>query len=88
MENNRPAPIFALLLISVGCVLLLNNFGIIDWNIWSNLWRFWPLLLILGGLQRLGTHSRLAGFLTFLVSILVIIGIILLALPNSTYGIH
>ncbi len=39
------------LLISLGAIFLLNNFGILPWSIWTNLWKFWPVLLILIGIE-------------------------------------
>jgi hypothetical protein len=43
--------IWAIFLITVGLLLLLNNLGILSWGIWQNLWRFWPVILILSGIE-------------------------------------
>lgn len=40
-------------LIILGAIFLLNNFGILPWSIWTNLWKFWPALLILIGIEYL-----------------------------------
>ncbi len=48
---------WAVFLIVVGVILLLNNLGFLPWEIWSILWRFWPVLLILGGLEMVFGHS-------------------------------
>lgn len=64
----------ALLLIAAGSLLLLNNFGIISWRVWDMLWRFWPVLFILLGLQLI-FGKRGPGKI-----IITIIGIILIAL--------
>lgn len=46
-RNGRPAlSLFALLLIAVGVVLLLQNLGVLSWELWLEVWRFWPVLLI------------------------------------------
>ncbi len=46
-RNGRPAlSLFALLLIAVGVVLLLQNLGVLSWELWLEIWRFWPVLLI------------------------------------------
>jgi hypothetical protein len=42
-----------LLLILVGTLFLLSNFGIVNWSIWLNLWRLWPLILVAIGLELL-----------------------------------
>ncbi len=49
--RRRKPPIFGLLLVSVGVVLLLQTLQIISWSLWYELWRFWPLLLV-----ALGVH--------------------------------
>ena len=50
----KSAPI---ILIALGAVFLLNNFGILPWSVWNNLWKFWPILLILIGVEYLIGHS-------------------------------
>lgn len=42
--------IWGLLLLFAGVILLLDNFGIIDFY-WGSVWRLWPLLLIIWGAQ-------------------------------------
>jgi len=39
------------ILISLGVVFLLNNFGILAWDVWLSLWKFWPIILILIGVE-------------------------------------
>src|SRR6188472_3261560 len=39
------------ILIAAGIVLLLNNLDILPWAIWGDLWRLWPLALIVIGLD-------------------------------------
>ncbi len=47
-ENRRP--VFAgLILIVIGLLFFLNNFGYIN----GDIWRFWPLILIIWGIKRL-----------------------------------
>jgi len=50
MRSNRPALILPILLVLVGVVLLLRNYGLIE-NV--DVLRYWPVLLILGGVQVL-----------------------------------
>lgn len=45
------------ILIFIGAIFLLNNFGILPWNIWNTLWLFWPLLLVIAGLQLIAGDS-------------------------------
>ncbi len=44
-------PIAALLLIAAGVTLLLQNMGIVRWELWVEIWRFWPLVLIAIGVS-------------------------------------
>ncbi len=68
--------IFALLLIFAGGMFLANNLGIIPWEIWTELWRYWPVLLILWGLRIVLGKSNgsrlLLGFLAFLAFVLIL----------------
>lgn len=63
------------ILIALGLVFLLNNLGILPWDIWNVLWRLWPLLLIAIGLDfLLGRDSRYR--VSLLVGTLVIGGLL------------
>jgi len=37
----------------LGIVFLLQTFGVLPWELWATLWRFWPVLLIAMGLAIL-----------------------------------
>ena len=39
-----------ILLIVAGVVLLLQMLDVLPWDIWWNIWRFWPVLLVMLGL--------------------------------------
>jgi len=49
MSPGRVIP--AAVLIIVGALLLLNNFGLLPWEMWRHLWRLWPVLLIALGIH-------------------------------------
>ena len=40
-----------IILIVLGVLLLLNTTGVVPWEAWESLWRFWPVLLILWGIS-------------------------------------
>ena len=44
--------IYGVILLFVGIVLLLSNFNVIDFY-WRNVWGFWPVFLIIGGVNLL-----------------------------------
>lgn len=69
----------AVILISVGAVLLLQNFNLLPDNIWSTLWRFWPLILILIGLQIILGKSRTSSLILAVLSLILIGGLVLIA---------
>ncbi len=43
--------IWGIILVFLGVVLLLQNFDILPWGLWGMLWRFWPALLVIIGLN-------------------------------------
>ena len=63
---------WALFLLTVGIVLLLNNFGILSWNVWSILWRFWPIFLIIIALQMILGRSWISRIIIFIISLFMI----------------
>lgn len=42
---------FGILLIAMGVTFFLNTAGVVDWGVWAELWRFWPVLLIVAGIN-------------------------------------
>jgi len=67
-----------IILIVLGVLLLLNTTGVVPWEAWESLWRFWPALLILWGISiifgrgspagRILVLALLALFIVFAVS--------------------
>ncbi|MCL0082632.1 cell wall-active antibiotics response protein [Dehalococcoidia bacterium] len=49
--------IWGIILVLLGVVLLLQNFNILPWGLWAMLWRFWPVILIIIGLNIIGRHK-------------------------------
>lgn len=65
--------IWGIILLFIGGVLLLENFGVIDFY-WRSVWRFWPVFLIISGLNILFSRqkSQIGAFISigFLVLML------------------
>lgn len=59
------------LLITAGVIFLLNNLDVLPWSIWSQLWKLWPLILILLGLEILLGRRSPALSLILIVVVLV-----------------
>ncbi|MEI6478053.1 MAG: DUF5668 domain-containing protein [bacterium] len=79
-RRHHGRPVFAVILIGAGILFLLNNYGALDLGLAVQLWRLWPLLLVLWGLQAAVGRSRVGSFLVFLIGLLLICGVILLGL--------
>ncbi|MFQ5578116.1 MAG: LiaI-LiaF-like domain-containing protein [Anaerolineae bacterium] len=74
-HRRKPSLFWPLLLITVGGILLLSNLGILPPNAINMLWRFWPVGLILIGLDiLLGRRSALGSILVARVALLLIGG--------------
>lgn len=57
--GQRSGLVLPVVMILLGGLLLLQNVGLLPWNLWRNLWRLWPLLLVLVGLELvLGSRLR------------------------------
>jgi hypothetical protein len=68
-----------LLLLSAGVLLLLNNLQVVPWSIWRDVWPFWPVLLILLGVEALVTGRVAWGALVVLVLLLPVLGFMVTA---------
>jgi predicted neutral ceramidase superfamily lipid hydrolase len=53
-----------------GILLLLNSLGIIPWKFWSQVWVFWPALVLLFGVRMIFGRNRTADFLIFLTGLI------------------
>jgi len=58
--SDRPLSrlVVPLALIAVGILLLLNTLGVLDWSIWKQIWRFWPVAVVLVGFRLLWRNAR------------------------------
>lgn len=63
--HRRPSIVGPVVLILFGAVLLLQNLGILHWGLWTEIWRFWPVLLILLGVEVLLGRSSVGGAIAF-----------------------
>lgn len=79
--ERRPGYVGPLLLIAIGLILLFDKLGLLHWGSWGSLWHYWPVLLILWGIEILArnTESAILYFTAILVSIVLIIGTVLIS---------
>lgn len=62
------------MLIFIGGVFLLQNAGYLPPNFWMNLWRLWPLVLVLAGIELLLAHRIPWLALAGLAAIVLVLG--------------
>ncbi len=87
-ERRRGGLVFPFILITIGVVFLLNNLGILSWNVWPVLFRMWPVLLIAAGLDILIGRRSLLGSVIVLVVMIIIVAVILgLTLSGNPIGV-
>jgi Domain of unknown function (DUF5668) len=63
-----------LILIFIGAVFLLENTGYLPPNFWVNLWRLWPLILVLAGAELLLSHRVPWPALAGVAAVVLIVG--------------
>lgn len=65
--------IWGIILLFVGSVLLLENFNVIEFY-WSSVWRFWPIFLIIAGINILFNRSKsqIGGIISIAVLIITL----------------
>ena len=72
------------LFISIGLLSLLNNFDLINFY-WSDLWQFWPVVLILWGVAIVLKGQLLKGILAGISGLLL--ALIIFTIFRGTFGI-
>jgi len=80
---RRPAIVGPAILIGLGLLFLGQNLGLVPYGVWENVWRLWPLVLVLIGLELLFGRGSWLSALAILFVVLVIGGLatVALALP-------
>lgn len=64
-----------LLLIVIGSLFLLNNLGLVNWSVWEVLWRFWPVWLVVIGVDMLfGRRGGWGGILALAIVVTLLGG--------------
>lgn len=75
-NGKTPGVIFPILLIGAGVVVLLDNLGVVSMS-WQVLLRFWPVLLIILGLDVIfGRRSRFGRLIVALAALMAIGGLL------------
>jgi hypothetical protein len=72
-EKSRGSLFGPIVLVGLGVLLLLSNFGVLQFNLWEMLFRFWPLFLVAAGLDLLLGRRTNGGALVALVIIISLV---------------
>jgi hypothetical protein len=85
-QRRRGGVVWPLILIFIGGVFLLQNTGYLPSNFWMNLWRLWPLVLVLVGIELLFAHRIPWVALAGLGAVVLIFGAIVASarLPSAS----
>jgi hypothetical protein len=89
VADNRARPrhlVWPIILIGLGILLLLQNLGFLSWSLWDILWRFWPMILVLIGLELLlgRRNPGLAAVVAVAVLVLAVAGSALAARGSAS----
>jgi len=64
-----------LTLLLIGLILLANTLGILEWSLWLNVIKLWPLLLISAGLSLIFRERNISFLGPLIIFLAIIIGI-------------
>ncbi|MDB5153205.1 MAG: hypothetical protein JWR54_1956 [Mucilaginibacter sp.] len=78
MRNDKLIP--GMILVMIGAIFLLNNFGYINFH-WSNLFHLWPIFLVIAGVNLVFANNR-SAWATILKISVVVAGFALLIFGN------
>ena len=83
--GRRRSVVWPSILIGLGIILLLQNFGLLSWSMWASLWRFWPLILVLIGLELFlqGSARALVGLLLGALLVLALVAVATTSMVDS-----
>ncbi|MEE9443391.1 MAG: DUF5668 domain-containing protein [candidate division Zixibacteria bacterium] len=70
--------------ILAGGLILLHNFGVVDWYVWEDIVALWPIILIAIGVEKIFAKSK-AVFISYLAPVLFS-GIVLWVAIGSSYS--
>jgi hypothetical protein len=74
-HRRRGGVVGPLVLIFIGGIFLLQNTGYLPPNAWLNLWRLWPLILVLAGVELLLAHRVPWLLLTAVAALVLAVGV-------------
>ncbi|MEO0265827.1 MAG: DUF5668 domain-containing protein [candidate division WOR-3 bacterium] len=79
MRLRKGSVWLGVIFILLGILFMLKNLGLFSESVWSYLWKFWPLILILIGLEILISNRILRG----IIVLMFLLGVIFLAIRGK-----
>jgi len=67
--------VWAIFLIFIGTIFLLNTTSVLSWGIWTYILRFWPIFLILGGLKLIIGQSLIADIVLSISALILFLAV-------------
>jgi len=64
-----------LIFLLVGLILLANTLGMLDWSVWHNVVKLWPILLVSAGLSMIFRERGLSFLGPLLIFLAIIVGV-------------
>jgi hypothetical protein len=64
------SPFGGVLFIFVGLLLLFNTIGLVSFNFWDHVFKFWPILLVLIGIRIFLGHNIVSNLVVLILSII------------------
>jgi hypothetical protein len=65
-----------LFLVFLGAIFLLNNLGLVPSSIWNQVWKFWPVLLMLLGLRLVAGKNAISRIIISLITLFAFAGVL------------
>ncbi len=76
-RRRRSSIVLPSILILLGILLLLHNLGLVDWNVWAAIARFWPLILVALGLELILGRGSISRSIVIIIILVIISGLAL-----------
>ena len=75
--RGRGDKTWGFLFIGAGIILIMNTIGTLSWSVWDRIWKFWPVLFIIWGVQIILGSSHVGRALAN-ISAFIFIGLVIL----------
>ena len=85
-RRRRGGVVGPLVLIFIGGVFLLQNTGYLPPNAWQNLWRLWPVILVLAGIELLLANRVPWLVLASVAALVLVVGALAMSLSMAPNG--